>query len=285
MQLDQYMFTGKEKFDIEQFDTSETDGFHSKGEMKESIRDNLKEMRALQDKLYAEGRSAVLIIFQAMDAAGKDSAIKHVFSGLNPQGVNVWNFREPSEEELRHDYLWRATRRLPSRGKIAIFNRSYYEEVLVAKVHQLYKNQRLPDRCADDDVIHERYGQIRNYEDYLWENGVTVLKFFLHVSKDEQRERLLDRIDDTSKNWKFSENDLHERQFWDAYQKAYEKAINETATERNPWFVLPADKKWYARAILSEVILTALREIDPQYPELDPAVKEDLDVYRKSLEK
>jgi len=282
MHLSKYRFSGDEKFDIKEFDTSETGKYSAKEELISLTDENLKLMEELQDKLYSEAKSGVLIIFQAMDAAGKDSAVKHVFSGLNPQGVNVYNFKSPSVEELRHDYLWRAEKNMPERGKIVIFNRSYYEDVLIAKVHKLYENQKLPDRCIENN-IDKRYKQIRNYEEYLWENGITVVKFFLNVSKDEQSQRLLSRIDDKSKNWKFSKDDLHEREYWEEYLKAYEMAVNETATKQCPWYVIPADKKWYARALISEIITQTLNDIDPKIPELSPEAVKELAIYRKSL--
>jgi len=281
--LSDYRFTDGEKLDIGKFETSETGKYKSKDELLGITDENLKQMEAIQDKLYAEAKNGVLIIFQALDAAGKDGAVKHVFSGLNPQGVSVYNFKQPSSEELSHDYLWRAAKNIPQRGRIVIFNRSYYEDVLIAKVHRLYEHQNLPQRCLDGDVIDKRYTQIKNFEDYLWENGITIVKFFLNVSKEEQRARLLSRIDDKAKNWKFAKEDLHEREFWDDYQKAYEKAINETATKKCPWYVIPADKKWYARALISEIILRTLKEIDPKYPELFPEAEKELEAYRKSL--
>ena len=283
MHLKKYRFSGEKKFDIKKFDTSESGGYRDKDELKSLTDENTAKMEEIQDKLYAEAEDGILIIFQAMDAAGKDGAVKHVFSGLNPQGVDVYNFKEPSSEELMHDYLWRAAKNIPRRGKIAIFNRSYYEDVLVVKVHRLYENQKLPDRCTEGDPIERRYAQIRNFEKYLWENGITIIKFFLDVSKDEQKKRILERIDDKSKNWKFSKEDIFERHYWDDYQDAYEVAINETSTKDCPWYVIPADKKWYARALISEIIVNTLSEIDPEYPKLSEEAEKDLSVYRASL--
>lgn len=276
MNLKNYEFKGGKKFDIKSFDTSDTGEFSSKEDALGPMQENQKAMETYQDKLFAEGKNGILIIFQAMDAAGKDGAIKHVFSGMNPQGVNVYNFKQPSAEELMHDYLWRAHKVLPQRGKIAIFNRSYYEEVLIGKVHKLYKTQNLPYRYKGNDIIEREYEQIKDFEKYLWENGITVIKFFLHISKDAQKKQLLERIEDESKNWKFAKSDLVEREYWDAYQDAYEKAINATATEQCPWYVIPSNKKWYARALISEIIVKILREIDPQYPELAKEAKDDL---------
>lgn len=283
MDIERYAFTGDQKFDIKKFDPS--DGKHAvdKEEAQSTLKEHIDFMEAYQDRLYAEGKHAVLIIFQAMDAAGKDGAIKHVFSGLNPQGVEVFSFKQPSAEELAHGYLWRAHKCMPPRGKIAIFNRSYYEDVLVAKVHKLYLAQNLPDRCKDGDVIANRYVQIRHFEHYAWENGTTIIKFFLHVSKGEQKKRFLDRIDDPSKNWKFSESDFVEREYWDDYQDAYEKAINETATPDCPWYVIPSDDKWHARFLISKILMKHIKQIDPQYPELPQEAADKMHHWRKLL--
>lgn len=283
MNLKKYRFTGKKKFDIKEFDTSDEGKFASKEEALDLMQANLDLTEEYQDKLYAEGKTGVLIILQAMDAAGKDGAVKHIFSGLNPQGVDVHSFKQPSSEELMHDYLWRAAQLLPKRGKIAIFNRSYYEDVLIAKVHKLYLNQNLPDRCLKGDVIEKRYEQIRNFEKYLCENGIVIIKLFLHISKDEQKKQFLERIDVKEKNWKFDKSDIQEREYWDEYQDAYEKAINETATEKCPWFIIPSDKRWFAREMISEIFLEALKEIDPQYPELSKEAKSDLKNCKKAL--
>ena len=234
MDIKKYKVTGKKGFDFEGFDTKGKSGFDSAEEIQNLINQNIEKISELQAKLYAEGKVAVLIIFQAMDAAGKDGAIKHVMSGINPQGVNVYSFKQPSAEELAHDYLWRAVKVLPERGKIAIFNRSYYEDVLIVKVHKLYEKMNLPDRCKGESVIEDRYRQIRNFEDYLWENGIVTVKFFLHMSEETQRKRFLQRIDEKDKNWKFSEGDINERKFWNAYQEAYQSAIEATASKTNP---------------------------------------------------
>ena len=266
MNIDKYKVTGKEKFHLKDFSTKDTAGYDSSDSVKSIIEQNIKEIALVQDKLYADGKAAILIIFQAMDAAGKDSAIKHVMSGINPQGVKVFNFKQPSSEELSHDYLWRAIKVLPARGKIAIFNRSYYEDVLVVKVHKLYEKLNIMERCKANNTIEKRYKHIKNFEDYLWENGIITLKFFLHLSKETQRKRFLERIDNKDKNWKFSDSDIKERKFWDDYQEAYQIAIEETATENNPWYIIPADKKWFSRAIISNILLNVMREINPQYP-------------------
>lgn len=283
MKFAPYLFDGSRKFHIDEFPTRETGKFKNKAEAVEQIAENLNILSQLQNKLYAENKEAVLIIFQAMDAAGKDGAIKHVMSGINPQGVVVHNFKQPSAEELDHDYLWRCVRALPERGNIGIFNRSYYEDVLVGKVHKLYLSQSLPDRCKTDDIFEKRYRQIRDFETYLWENGIRVVKFFLALSKEEQKKRFLDRIDDKSKNWKFSEADIRERAYWDDYQKAYEQAINATARKHAPWYVIPADKKWYSRLLISEIIVDVLRSIDPEYPTLPKGKDELLQVCKQQL--
>jgi len=248
------------------------------------VEQNVREISSLQSKLYADGKAALLVIFQAMDAAGKDSAIKQVMSGINPQGVKVFNFIQPSREELSHDYLWRAIKALPARGKIAIFNRSYYEDVLVVKVHQLYERLNILERCKTHDVIEKRYLQIRNFEDYLWENGIITVKFFLNLSKETQRKRFLERIDNKDKNWKFSDSDIKERQYWDKYQEAYQSAIEATATEKNPWHVVPADKKWFSRAVCSNILLNVMREINPQYPTINKEQEQMLEESRRKLE-
>jgi PPK2 family polyphosphate:nucleotide phosphotransferase len=266
MNIKKYKVTGEDKISLSDFDTGDTGGFNSSDDVKEMMKDNIAEIAKLQDKLYAEGKTGLLIIFQAMDAAGKDSAIKHVMSGVNPQGVEVVSFKQPSTEELSHDYLWRAAKVLPARGKIAIFNRSYYEDVLVVKVHKLYENMNLPDRCKGKDIIEKRYDQIRNFEEYLWENGIVTVKFFLHLSKGTQLKRFLERIDNKDKHWKFSDADVRERKYWDDYQEAYESAIEATASKNNPWYIVPADKKWYTRAVISSALLSVMKRLDPQYP-------------------
>ena len=248
------------------------------------IESHLEDIGKYQDKLYADKTEGLIILLQGMDAAGKDGLVSHVMGGVNPQGVDVYSFKQPSAEELAHDYLWRIVRCLPERGKIAIFNRSYYEDVLVVRVHELYKNQGLPARCLDE-IFEKRYEQIRHFEKYLWENGVRVVKIFLHLSKDEQRERLLERIDDKAKNWKFSLSDVKEREFWDDYQRAYEDALNATASPHAPWYVVPADKKSTARLIASEIILNALEAIGPDYPKLSDDMKREITECGEQLRK
>ena len=268
MNIQNYCCDGSKIFSPQHFDTADTAEFASKNAAAVRLSANIERMAALQDRLYAENKEAVLIIFQAMDAAGKDGAIKHVMRGMNPQGISVHSFKQPTSEELDHDYLWRAMRVLPNRGNIGIFNRSYYEDVLVVKVHELYKNISLPARCLGNDLFQRRYRQIVDFERYLDENGIRVVKFFLHISKDEQKKRFLERIDDPDKNWKFSQSDIEERTYWDDYQTAYADAINATATKTAPWYIIPSDKKWFARLLISEIIVQTLEAINPQYPEL-----------------
>ncbi|MCL1896772.1 MAG: polyphosphate kinase 2 family protein [Clostridiales bacterium] len=283
MDIEKYTARGDREIRLDDFDTRDTGGFGSAKHTKKLLKKNIGLISDFQDRFYADGRTGLLIIFQAMDAAGKDSAIKHVMTGINPQGVSVHNFRKPSVEELAHDYMWRAAKVLPERGKIAIFNRSYYEDVLIGKVRRLYENYNLPDRCKTDDTIEKRYAQIHNFEDHLWENGIVVLKFFLHLSKDEQRKRFLKRIDVKDKNWKFSDADIEERKYWDDYQEAYETAINATASAVNPWYIVPADKKWFSRVVVSEVLLETMKAIDPQYPVVSPEHEAELERCRELL--
>ena len=275
-----YRFTKKGSFHIREFDTAGTNGFHDKKEARSRLTENVAKMAGLQDRFYAQDREALLLILQAMDSAGKDGAVKHVMSGLNPQGVKVVSFKQPSAEELDHDYLWRVHKALPGRGEIGIFNRSYYEEVLVSKVHNLPFSQKLPARCLDDKLWARRYRQLRNYEEYLTENGITVVKLFLHISREEQRRRFLDRIDDETKNWKFS---AAERAHWDKYMDAYEQAVNATASPSAPWYVVPADKKWFARLLISEIVIHHLRKLDPQYPVVGEEQKKSLQECRRQL--
>ncbi len=238
----------------------------------------------LQDKLYAQDRWAVLLVFQAMDAAGKDGVIKHVMSGINPQGCEVTSFKAPSEEELDHDYLWRCQKRLPERGRIGIFNRSYYEEVLVVRVHpEILARQKLPAGLVTPGIWKQRFGEIRDFERHLTANGVAVRKFFLHVSPDEQKKRFLERIDDPAKNWKFSSSDLGERARWKEYMRAYEEMIRETATPEAPWFVVPADRKWYTRLVVAAAVIDTLAALDLAYPELEAGKRQELEKAKRAL--
>ena len=238
----------------------------------------------LQEKLYAQDRWALLLIFQAMDAAGKDSTIKHVMSGVNPQGCQVYSFKAPSDEELDHDFMWRTTCRLPERGRIGIFNRSYYEEVLVVRVHpELLARQRLPAKLMTRDIWRERYEDINAFERYLTRNGVVVRKFFLHVSREEQRQRFLERLDEPEKNWKFSLTDVRERRHWDEYMAAYEDVIRHTSSPHAPWYVVPADHKWFTRLVVVSAILDALSSLDLAFPSVEPDRMKELDAARVAL--
>ena len=254
---------------------------------KEALTTGISALAELQDKLYAQDKWALLLIFQAMDAAGKDSAIKHVMSGVNPQGCQVFSFKSPSSEELDHDYLWRCAKSLPNRGHIGIFNRSYYEEVLIARVHpDLLTKQRLPQKLVGRSIWSKRFEDIRNFEQYLGRNGVVVRKFFLHVSKKEQKRRFLERIDNPSKNWKFSSSDAAERGYWDDYMNAYEQMIQETATKDAPWYAVPADNKWFTRVIVGAAVVDALADLDLAYPKVEKSkLKELAEAKIKLLEK
>ena len=268
---------------LNEFTTDQTGSFSSKKEANKNLEKNIKTMRELQSMLYAHNKYSILLIFQAMDTAGKDGAIKHVMSGLNPQGTQVRSFKVPTDEELNHDYLWRGNKHLPERGNIGIFNRSYYEEVLVVKIHNLLKHQLIPNELITEDVWEQRYRQIREYEKYLSENGTVILKFFLHISKEEQKERLLARIDNPAKNWKFSKGDIKERGYWDQYQKCYQETIMATSTENAPWYVIPSDKKWFARLSISEIIVDKLKSLDIAFPVLEPDKLGELDDCRAQL--
>jgi PPK2 family polyphosphate:nucleotide phosphotransferase len=257
------------KFRLKDIDPEET--LHLKSEdkpkAKEALKMGVEMLSKLQDKLYAQDKWAVLLIFQAMDAAGKDSAIKHVMSGINPQGCQVFSFKAPTSEELDHDFLWRCYKNLPERGRIGIFNRSYYEETLVVRVHEnILKSQKLPEKLITKNIWDERFQDIRNFEKYLNRNGVIVIKFFLHVSKDEQKKRFLERIDNPEKNWKFSSADAKERSHWDEYMNAYEAMIRNTATKDSPWYVVPADNKWFTRLVVAAAVIDSLASLDLEYP-------------------
>ena len=281
-----FRVTDGSKFRLDRIDPDDSLGLESelKDEAKELLARGIQRMAELQERLYAQDRWAVLLVFQAMDAAGKDGTIKHVMSGVNPQGVDVSAFKQPSSEELDHDFLWRCTRRLPERGRIGIFNRSYYEEVLVVRVHrEILAAQKLPPELVTKDIWDERLENIRGMERYLARNGTVVRKFFLHVSKKEQRKRFLERIEDPTKRWKFSLADVHERKYWKDYMRAYEDAIRETSTKRAPWFVVPADKKWFTRLVVAAAIVDALEDLDLQFSKVDARKHAELRAARRSL--
>ena len=267
-----FCITSGKKFRLKQIDPADTLDFDSdeKSQAKEALAEGVEVLQKLQDTLYAQDRWSVLIIFQAMDAAGKDGAIKHVMSGVNPQGCEVYSFKAPSAEELDHDFLWRCAKRLPERGRIGIFNRSYYEETLVVRVHQNFLDgQKLPENVKTKNLWKRRFDDITNFERYLTHNGILVLKFFLHVSKAEQQKRFLARIDDPAKNWKFSFNDVREREHWDEYMEAYEQTIRHTASKHASWYVVPADNKWFTRLVVASAIVENLNALDLTYPSLN----------------
>jgi PPK2 family polyphosphate:nucleotide phosphotransferase len=273
-----YRITGG-RFRLKDHDPDDTNGFEDedKERSKEVLQAGVRVLADLQDRLAAQDKWGVLLIFQAMDAAGKDGAIKHVMSGINPQGCQVTSFKSPSSEELDHDFLWRCTRWLPARGMIGIFNRSYYEETLVVRVHpEILRHQKLPEECITKHVWEERYQAIRGLERYLTRNGFVVLKFFLNVSRKEQKKRFLERIHNPEKNWKFSISDAKERGHWDEYMRAYEETIRETATENAPWYVVPANNKWYTRIVVASAIVTALDKLDLKYPVVNAARRREL---------
>ena len=259
--------------------------YKSKEQYQEILSEHIRKLSAQQSLLYASNQYSLLLIFQGMDTAGKDGVIKHVMSGINPQGCEVFSFKPPSADELEHDFLWRTTGKLPERGHIGIFNRSYYEEVLIVRVHpEILHSQGLPDELMDADIWEGRYRSIVDLENHLYRNGTRIIKFFLHLSKDEQRKRLLARIDDPEKNWKLSLTDVKERKFWNHYRKAYEACLSATSTKKAPWYVIPADDKENARVIVSQIILDTLDDLGLHYPEADKAHRKELRLVRKQLE-
>jgi PPK2 family polyphosphate:nucleotide phosphotransferase len=281
-----YRIDDGSKFRLEDIDPHDTGPLSKvdKPRAKEALAAGTEALKQLQDKLYAQDRWAVLLIFQAMDAAGKDSAIKHVMSGVNPQGCQVHSFKAPSDEELDHDFMWRCYRKLPERGRIGIFNRSYYEDVLVVRVHpEILGGQKLPPEVVTKHIWRERYQDISNIEHHLWRSGVVIRKFFLHVSQEEQKKRFLERLENPEKNWKFSADDLRDRELWDEYMEAYQDAIRHTATDYAPWYVVPADNKWFTRVVVSAAIVDALASLDLKYPELSEEKKRELARAREAL--
>ena len=272
-------------FKLKDFDPAETGHWHSKQNAEQAVEQGIARTAELQDKLYAQDNWSLLLIFQAMDAAGKDGAIKHVMSGVNPQGCQVYSFKAPSEQDLQHDFLWRTTRDLPERGHIGIFNRSYYEEVLVVRVHsQILKSQKTPPSLVTKDIWNERFEDICCFEQHMARSGTVIRKFFLHLSKKEQKRRFLARLEEPEKNWKFSASDIHERKYWDEYQDAYEDMIRHTATKHAPWYIVPADNKWFSRLVISTVIVDALESLNLSYPKVDAAKRKELDEARKIME-
>jgi PPK2 family polyphosphate:nucleotide phosphotransferase len=284
--IEPYRVVNGAKFRLKKIDPGDTRGLKSedKPEAKRRLAEGVLWLAAEQDKLYAQDRRSLLIVFQAMDAAGKDSTIKHVMSGVNPQGCQVVAFKQPSPEELDHDWLWRCYKHVPERGRIGIFNRSYYEEVLVVRVHQeILRAQKLPPECVTKDIFRQRLKDIARFEDFLARNGTAVIKFFLHVSRDEQKKRFLERIEEPAKRWKFAAGDVMERAHWDDYMSAYEEAIQATATKASPWFVVPADNKWFTRLVVAGAVVETLERMELAYPKIDAKQKAELAKSRQML--
>jgi len=279
-----YRVEDGDKFRLKDFNPGDTGHIRSKPHAHKLLEQGIVSMAELQDKLYAQDRWGVLLIFQAMDAAGKDGAIKHVMSGVNPQGCQVYSFKVPSSEELDHDFMWRTSTRLPERGRIGIFNRSYYEEVLVVRVHpEVLKGERVPPSLITKDIWKERFEDIKAFERYLARQGIVIRKFFLNLSKKEQKRRFLARLDDPQKNWKFSAADIHERASWEAYMEAYEDMIVHTATKSAPWYVVPADNKWFTRVVVAAAIVDTLENLQVAYPEVSPQKRRELKAARRLL--
>jgi PPK2 family polyphosphate:nucleotide phosphotransferase len=283
--VDPFRITKGKGFRLKGFDPSDTCGLKlDKGEAVDLLQRGTAWLAEEQDMLYAQNRWSLLLIFQAMDAAGKDSTIKHVMSGVNPQGCQVSSFKQPSSEELNHDFMWRYTRHLPERGRIGIFNRSYYEEVLVVRVHpEILEGQKLPPTLVGKGIWDERLADIAHFEDYVTRQGTKILKFFLHVSRKEQKKRFMDRLDEPAKNWKFSASDVQERKFWSDYMHAFEEAIRATASKHSPWFIVPADNKWFTRLVVAAAIVHAVENLDLAYPNVDAAKEKELVAARAAL--
>jgi PPK2 family polyphosphate:nucleotide phosphotransferase len=281
-----YRIDAGKHFRLKDFDPADTGHWHSEETAGEKLQKDIARMADLQDKLFAQGQWALLLIFQAMDAAGKDGTIKHVMSGVNPEGCQVHSFKTPSETELQHDFLWRTTQCLPESGHIGIFNRSYYEEVLVVRVHpKVLESQKIPPSLVTKDIWEERFEDIRCFERHIARNGTVIRKFFLHLSKKEQKKRFLARLDEPKKNWKFSAGDVRERECWDDYQHAYEDMIRNTATKHAPWYVIPADNKWFTHLVVAATIVKTLEDLGLAYPKIDAAKRKDLQAARKALMK
>jgi PPK2 family polyphosphate:nucleotide phosphotransferase len=279
-----YRIDDGKHFRLKDYDPSDTAHWNSQEEANDKLQKDIDRMADLQEKLYAQDNWALLLIFQAMDAAGKDGTIKHVMSGVNPEGCNVRSFKVPSDTELQHDFLWRTTRHLPERGHIGIFNRSYYEEVLVVRVHsEALKNEKLPSSLVTKDIWKERFEDIHAFERHMARSGTVVRKFFLHLSKKEQKKRFLARLEEPEKNWKFSSADIHERQYWDDYQSAYEDMIRHTAAEHAPWYVVPADNKWFTHLVVAAAIVETLEDLDLSYPKVSAAKRQEIKVAAKEL--
>jgi PPK2 family polyphosphate:nucleotide phosphotransferase len=281
-----YRIDDGKNFRIKDYAPADTGKMRSRDHAAAALQQGIDQLQDLQDKLYAQDQWALLLIFQAMDAAGKDSTIKHVMSGVNPQGCQVYSFKQPSQEELDHDYLWRASQRLPERGRIGIFNRSYYEEVLVVRVHaNLLQQEKIPPALSGKDIWEQRFHDIRGFERYLGHNGIVVRKFFLHVSREEQAKRFLERLEEPEKNWKFSPADIGERRCWNDYMAAYQEMIRNTATPEAPWYVVPADHKWFTRLVVAAAVVDTLEDMNLSYPKVPPEKRKELEKARQLLEK
>jgi PPK2 family polyphosphate:nucleotide phosphotransferase len=281
-----YRVTDGKGFKLSGVDPADTRGLGSKDKprAKQALAEGIDVLREMQEKLYAQDRWAVLLMFQAMDAAGKDGAIKHVMSGVNPQGCQVFSFKKPSSEEMDHDFLWRCMKRLPERGRIGVFNRSYYEETLVVRVHpQILAGQKIPQKLVTKNIWKQRFEDIRGFERYLARNGVAICKFFLHVSKEEQLERFMSRLNEPEKHWKFSEADLEERGYWDDYQRAYQDMIRNTATKHAPWYVIPADHKWFTRLVVAAAMIDTMAGLDLAFPKIDAKKKREVEAAKATL--
>lgn len=283
--VDRYRVKPGEKVHLKKFSTKR-DVEMDKAEVKEQLfPEIMKTLKDYQEALYAENKHGLIIVLQAMDAAGKDGTINHVFSHLNPGGVSVVSFKQPSMEERDHDYLWRINKGLPPRGNIGIFNRSHYEDVIVTRIHDLIKNSQMPEQLVNKNIWKTRFEQINHWEKYLYQNGFPMIKIFLHVSKEEQQERLIDRIITKEKNWKFSISDINEREYWDRYKELYEEIFEKTSTEESPWYIVPADNKWYTRYVVSLITRNILQKINPKYPELSEELKKHLETFKKLIAK
>jgi PPK2 family polyphosphate:nucleotide phosphotransferase len=281
-----YRINDGKHFQLKDYDPADTAQWRSAEQAKEQLQKDIERMEELQAMLYAQGRWAVLLIFQAMDAAGKDGTIKHVLSGVNPEGCQVTSFKAPSDTELQHDFLWRTTRQLPERGHIGIFNRSYYEEVLVVRVHPpVLESQKVPPSLVTKDIWKERFEDIHCFERHMARNGTVIRKFFLHLSKKEQKRRFLARLDEPEKHWKFSDADIRERKCWDDYQEAYEEMIRHTASKHAPWYVVPADNKWFTHLVVAAAIVETLEELNLSYPKVDAAKLKEIQAARRMLSK
>ncbi len=287
MKAEKYRFDGTKKCDLKELPTDSKKDGAEKEKILAKLEENIVKLAELQNRFYADSKEGLIVVLQALDAAGKDSLIRHVATGMNPQGVTVSCFKRPTSEELAHDYLWRVNKVLPKRGEIAIFNRSYYEDVITASVLKLKDTYEMAERVigvSEKEFIDRRMDQVRHYEEYLYENSYRIVKVFLHVSKDEQKKRFLERIDKPEKNWKFEPADLQTRKLFDTYMETFERVISKTATKESPWYALPADDKWYTRYLFSEILIDAMEQTDPRYPELDEETAAQLDEYRKQLE-